>query len=295
MHALFFATHQMDAVDVRLLRHYVDDLKALPEAALFLLLFRAVATPPLSQGELEAWRDHEKKSGAPGFLWNEDGLRHLYPRLKTALSRKTNLEFRHTPRHVAKYFFFHASLMLWKQTFGHVYPSIDFWWRIEPDALFAGPLSDMVRLSLPVRVDLMLPNIQSKPQYPSWPHWQRNAEEFEGVADEMMKHSLVSFGRYSNRLLAVMARRWEAGRLGYEEISIATACANSGSDLPCTMGSFARARIFAAKRCVYRPVWNCSAFLKARIAESHELWHPVKERQCLVEWFDQRTPEQNTQ
>ena len=79
-----------------------------------------------------------------------------------------------------------------------------------------------------------------------------------------------------------------AGRVGYEEITLPTTCAVAGTSA-CTMESFsARAKIRSAKRCVFRPVWPCTSFLRARGEQTHELWHPVKNRSCVVDWLDAR-------
>ena len=284
--AIFFATHTLDDVDERLLRHYSRELAAVPTVGLFTLLFRSEAAAPLAAGELATWDARSKRSGVDLWLWDEPGLRQLFPNLELALHRSA--AHKSTPKAVANYFFFHCSLLLWNATFGHLHPSIEYYWRMEPDALFAGSLSRMVELAAPVRVDVLLPHIEPQSNWAAWPHWSRNSELIANTPADKRFMSLVSFGRYSAHFLrSIMAREWTAGKVGYEEITLPTTCATSSS--PCSMESFWRhCKIKSAKRCVFRPVWNCSSFLKARQQETAELWHPVKDRRCVVEWLDGR-------
>lgn len=290
--AVFLATHELGDIDVRLARHYVSDLASNHVAArLFILLFRTESSAPLGATELSKWRMREKESGAEIFLWNEIGLRRLFPALGEALTSSAGLA--KTPRKVAKYFFFHASLLLWHATIGSRYPNLEYFWRIEPDAMFAGRLGDMVQLAWPVRADVLLPHIQSEAQNPGWPHWRRNewgtGAMLKGIPAAQRLMSLVPIGRYSLRFLNItMAGAWWArGRIGYEEISLPTACASASSQEQCTLENFyTTAKIHSAKRVIYRPVWECEAFLTARQQETHELWHPVKNRSCLVDWLD---------
>ena len=298
--ALFFATHVLDSVDSKLIRHLVHDLQPRPEARLFVLHFREQSN--MSITELAALRTQATASDADVWLWNEDGLRHAFPRVASALAngtargsfRGSSTRRQRTPRAFVRYHFFHASLSLWNLTFGHRWPSIEYFWRIEPDALFAGSLTDLLRLTSSVQKDVLLPSIVPKgPSNMAWPHWQRNADEFPDQPGALLHSSLVSFGRYSNRFLRdVMEVRWADGRLGYEEISLPTACARAAEN-KCSMDSFWRYKIHSAKRCLYRPIWNCSDFLQAREAETHELWHPVKDRRCVVEWLDRRAKGHN--
>ena len=45
------------------------------------------------------------------------------------------------------YFFMHSALLLWLRAHGSSYPRLRYMWRLEPDVLFAGPLSHLVRAS----------------------------------------------------------------------------------------------------------------------------------------------------
>ena len=300
---IFFATHTLhDDLDRRLINHYVEDLSKYPSARMFVPLFRESATSlhrvqdisrvGMESDELAQLRSQASATGAEVWLWGQSSLSYCYPRLAAALANATakGSAMRRTPRTVSKYFFFHASLALWMHTFGHSFPAIDFFWRMEPDSLFAGSLPLMLELSSAVKADLLLPNIASKAANEGWPHWKRNRDEFESVPVSQLHQSLVSFGRYSRRFLRmVMGQKWAAGHLAYEEIALPTACAIAAAadDNSCTMESFWRSsKIRSAKKCVYRPVWNCSDFLQARRQETRELWHPVKDRRCLVEWLD---------
>ena len=139
------------------------------ECRLFVLLFRTAASPPLTAAELTVWRGRSESCGADIFLWDEEGLRHLFPPLGHTIA--TSHSRAHTPKSFRNYFFFHASLLLWNATFGQSYPSIERFWRIEPDAIFAGPLSRMLELASPVTADVLLPHIEAQHQNPTWPHW----------------------------------------------------------------------------------------------------------------------------
>mmetsp|Transcript_45153 Transcript_45153/g.118482 ORF Transcript_45153/g.118482 Transcript_45153/m.118482 type:complete len:316 (-) Transcript_45153:424-1371(-) len=123
-----------------------------------------------------------------------------------------------------------------------------------------------------------------------WPHWERNRDTMAGIPMEKRFMSLVSLGRYSNTFLQrTMGTRWTDGQLGYEEISLPTSCAMDVK-ARCTMESlWKRSKVKTAKRCIYRPVWECASFLAARKAHNQELWHPVKDRTCLVAWLNSQS------
>jgi len=278
-HALFFATHVMDDPDTALVRDYVLDLAQQKSAAkLSVLYYRPATSPqPMSTGEAGDLRRVARLTGTTLHVWSEDDLFALFPALERSLSKSASLA--QTPRAFKRYFFFHASLLLWNSTWGHLYPQLEYFWRLEPDALYAGRLSRMISSSAHVHADLLLPNIESESQTPDWPHWGRNHELIASVPARKRHMSLVSFGRYSGTFLRVLARQWEVGAVGYEEISLPTWCALSDH---CSMESFwQRSHIKSAKKCVWRPAWNCSAYLEARRRETQELWHPVKDRSCL--------------
>ena len=115
--AVFFATHELDDTDVRLVRHYVADLASRHLARLFILVFRKESSQPLTATELEAWRAREAASGAEIFLWNEGGLRRLFPHLGSALASSKTLA--HTPRAFNKYFYKTFSSTTYNSTFYH--------------------------------------------------------------------------------------------------------------------------------------------------------------------------------
>lgn len=284
--AVFFATHTMDETDTALVRHYVDDLEQHFRAAkLFILYYQSAQSLPASSSHVGSWLRTAARSRSAMCVWNEAGLFSLFPRLEGALSNSSALA--ETPKPFRRYFFFHASLLLWNATYGHAFPGIEYWWRIEPDVLFAGSLSQMIEHASHVRVDLLLPNIESQSEIPDWPHWERNRDTIDGVPTNKRFMSLVCLGRYSSAfLLQTMGQRWATGVLGYEEISLSTSCAVDSS---CQMESlWRRSKVKTAKHCLYRPVWECSRFLAARAAENQELWHPVKNRSCVVEWLTSR-------
>ena len=102
----------------------------------------------------------------------------------------------------------------------------------------------------------------------------------------------------------LMTGSWDAGLVGYEELSIPMIClATTG----CTVSQFgSRATIereisgirdyvkpypmennfanglFYSSRVQFRPGWTCAEYLAGRNNDTHELWHPVKDRTCLL-------------
>ena len=196
------------------------------------------------------------------------------------------------PRDTGRYFWFHASLLLWNATYGHAYPAVRYWWRIEPDVLFAGSWSYLLAIASRDTADLLLPQYTRWADHPNYPHWEWNAPILAGVPRSEWVYSLVSIGRYSMRFMRVMASKWAAGVAGYEEILLPLSCTPRSN---CTRSSFSRlhaagwrkSRVNEAFR--YRPEWSCDSFLRAAASHSGELWHPVKTRACWARYLDSCT------
>ena len=89
-----------------------------------------------------------------------------------------------------------------------------------------------------------------------------------------------------------MARKWAAGVAGYEEILLPMSCTASDG---CVRGSFHHMhsrgwrQTHVSDYFRYRPDWGCGVFLKSAAAHTQELWHPVKHRECWVEYLDSCT------
>ena len=113
----------------------------------------------------------------------------------------------------------------------------------------------------------------------------------------------MSVGRYSGRFLAHMAARWARGAVGFEEVALPMACVALGR-AACELGTFRRLRTQrshhhhrAAEAAHgrptaigeffrYRPAWGCDDFVGAAARHTHELWHPLKRRDCWVAYLD---------
>lgn len=93
----------------------------------------------------------------------------------------------------------------------------------------------------------------------------------------------MSIGRYSRRFMHLMAARWAAGQVGYEEIFLPMSCtAREG----CRRDSF-RSLLGSGLHFRFRPNWNCTTFLRSAMSVSRPLlWHPVKRRQCWADYLD---------
>lgn len=302
---LFFATHAVDATDARLLRHYQRDLSRLPHTQLWLLHYVEGAgsrddddpSVPPSRATVGALR----RLGLRTCLWRQRDLFRVFPRMEAAL--RSSAGYARTSVMVRRYYFFTASLLVWNATFGHALPT-DLWWRIEPDVLYSGRLSALVVRSLqafPRDVDLLLPNIRpANRNNPSrtWQlsssdsQWHANRELLAGVDERHWLHSLVAIGRYSSRFLRAMAARWGAGVVGYEEILLPLTCSTLGEP-HCRMASWQEGdwrtwREGGGERphLHHANASGCAEFLEARVRASNALWHPVKNRSCLVSWLD---------
>ena len=77
---------------------------------------------------------------AAACRWSFGTLRRALPALA---SRTRNASAAYATRfsssqgeNYRRYFYFHASLLLWNMTFGHAYPRVKYYWRVEPDVLF---------------------------------------------------------------------------------------------------------------------------------------------------------------
>ena len=201
------------------------------------------------------------------------------------------------------YWYFHASLGLWNATYGHAYPNARYFWRLEPDVLYAGrdPLPSLVQRAAMTKVawDVLSPFVQPRNNTELFPetyvsrapykhHWDKNAELLEGVPPAKQVHVLVCANRYSASFLRdTMGTRWNHGVVGYEEILLPVACL---TDRRCSLAPFSMAKI-PVKHLKYRisrnqEYWNCTQFLDALKSDSRDLWHPVKDRRCYADYVD---------
>ena len=316
---VFFATHALTPLDVRLYRHYSRQLRySQSRARLWVLLYQP------AQDGVQSLPDASKEVEAGVCVWGDGTLRRALP----ALAARTAGASANTPDpNHRRYFWFHSSLLLWNRTFGHAYPNVRYLWRVEPDVLFAGSWTELVGLAdRQQSVDLLLPHLTTHAAHPGvipcdpnpgpqagcphpsagsfdahsaphcgqYPHWGRNKHILRRIPREEWVYSLVSIGRFSRRFMELMARKWAAGIAGYEEILLPMSCtARDG----CVRGSFHRMHSHGWRQTHvsdyfrYRPDWGCGTFLRSGAAHTQELWHPVKHRECWVEYLDSCTPQ----
>jgi len=117
----------------------------------------------------------------------------------------------------------------------------------------------------------------------------------QGLPPNRRLWSLVSVSRLSRTFVQHLTTEWwRKGRVGYEEVLLPTACVRAGQR--CTLASFATTgagvglpilRLGTRHHVVgrhfrFRPEYACHEFKNALQNETHELWHPVKTRECLV-------------
>ena len=101
--------------------------------------------------------------------------------------------------------------------------------------------------------------------------------------------SLVSIGRFSRRFVSRwLADRYNAGDIGYEEIFLPTICAAAAG---CRLAEFGRGAGTLGHQLIYRPGWSheCAQTLEALRDCQNRLWHPAKDRNCLVDYLDANT------
>ena len=152
--AVFFATHEIEPNDERLLLRYKTELAEVP---LWILFLRPKSRQPLALQRL-------RTAGVPNFVWNRHKIGSQLPRLAAALARAerdNGSAYSQTPEPNLKlYFFMHSALLLWLRAHGASYPRLRYMWRLEPDVLFAGPLSHLVSLAAQhVSADVLLPKL----------------------------------------------------------------------------------------------------------------------------------------
>mmetsp|Transcript_50982 Transcript_50982/g.108939 ORF Transcript_50982/g.108939 Transcript_50982/m.108939 type:complete len:320 (-) Transcript_50982:231-1190(-) len=284
---MFFASHSLDTVDARLYLHYSRQLRFALQPTrtrLWLLLYQS-KLPDVRIAPAEATAI---EGGA--CSWGDGALRAVFPRLASAID--TNADISRTPQvNHRRYWWFHASLLLWNRSFGHAYPRLRYWWRVEPDVLFSGSWADLLLRTSRRDEDVVLPRLISYAHDPTYPHWPLNQHLLRDVPNDQWLYSLVSIGRYSSRFIAHMAREWRAGAIGYEEVSLPMGCVKLGRDR-CRLASFQRLRSggwrtsYIANYFRYRPAWKCGEFLLAAASHTQEIWHPVKNRTCWVRYLD---------
>ena len=331
----FIATHEVDDVDVRLFRYYQRALDCAEprdkphcaavggghhasEISLWVLLYRSVnrfdgvapsTAEVVRRDDVDA-NEQRRQSAAHGAevaIWSERDVERVFPKVAHAIDRRWR-HYRANTSHndsnyLHNYYWFHTSLLVWNATYGHAYPNARYFWRLEPDVLYAGrdPLPSLVQRAAMTKVawDVLSPFVQPRNNTELFPetyvsrapykhHWDKNAELLEGVPPAKQVHVLVCANRYSASFLRdTMGSRWNHGVVGYEEILLPVACL---TDRRCSLAPFSMAKI-PVKHLKYRisrnqEYWNCTQFLDALKSDSRDLWHPVKDRRCYADYVD---------
>ena len=309
-HLVFVATHASDCASVTLdgCRIGLDDVRLFdahardarrwqPTTGVWLLLF---VRANLERGTRARLGDPGRSTDAHGaYAWSERALWNAFPLLGAAAATHPGLA-QEESTYLKLYYYFHAALALWLAEFGRAYPRLRYMWRVETDTMFTGRLDQLVALSAGEDADVLLSHAHRWDQEHgrlNYPHWDRNTELLSTVPERHRVWALVSVGRFSVRFVReIMAPRWAAGVLGYEEILLPTTCLNTSG---CRLAHFNPWRTVNATRVWFRVgnrTWAvsdpdlvvngsfpCEDALRARTVPTLELWHPVKQRGCFLD------------
>lgn len=291
--ASFFASHELIASDKVILRKSAQEIvHSIPSASVWLLLFDAERKGPMEQDRGLQLADLRTA------VWGEDAVRLEFPRLwdhargrsgigDSGASAKANGAV-HDGKFYSRFDWFHCSLLLWFRRIGYAtQPSVQWFWRLELDVLFSGPFDALLLRSAREPADVLLPGFQAdENESATWPFWTANRHLLAAFTAANLTHAMVSIGRFSRRfILEVMAPLWTAGLAGFEEALIPMACANLSGGA-CTLARFGAQSSVSDARFAYRPPWRCAEYVSARKRRTHELWHPVKTRECVARFLE---------
>jgi len=315
-HMVSIATHRKDDVDAhgstnrvifRQLARELMDGKGLAQ------LWVTIYDKELPSTRMEYSQELSAELGPGGWAtWGDRTLTAIFPRAAHSLLRHRGVQFE-APQYLGLYYFLTASLGMWDRTFGANYHSLKYWWRMEPDVLFSGNLYSFVATSaIHSDADCVLPGpFLSQNQMPYYGHWLLNPDLVQATPPQKRMWSIVVIGRYSRRMLDLLMANWDAGMLGYEEITMPMLCLNSPG---CSLSQFGvRGAItqelssrdmlrpypekpnfangaFYSSKVQFRPEWTCQEYLRDRLNGTLALWHPVKDRSCLTDkvWAEGR-------
>ena len=288
-----------DELDLRGLARYANELRGQPQWAIWLQLYREGGTERHTPVRVR----NINISAVDGIsLWGERAAWERFPRLAAAVNVHPHM--REQPRYIQFYYYFHVALALWFDAFGSRYPRVRHVWRLESDAFFAGSLAELCALTENVDADVLLPSTYHRNrshmtrEYAHWPH----QTFLSSVPASAHVFALVCVGRYSRKFITeLMTLKWAEGVVGFEEILIPTACLNATS---CTLVQFDGRESVAAHHVKFRVLepspltgapgpraWECGEFLQARgrlsSTRTLDLWHPVKDRTCVLSALEQ--------
>ena len=144
-------------------------------------------------------RAHAKITPGAGydvFTWSNERLFWAYPAMSSALenarrsTRNDPMMSYDEDEYLFLYYFFHASIGLWRKERGAAYPNARYYWRIEPDVVFTAPISRLVAQFDAFPVDLLLPAYASRATDPAYAMWTKNVG-FQDRFDELPPNQQV--------------------------------------------------------------------------------------------------------
>ena len=144
---VFYATHSpVPQTDITLLSHYAVDLSA-AAASLWVMLHvddteltddaklpRLRRSSGAAASALADARALAPAIGAGVCVWSFSMVAHRLPQLAAGLacSRGYAVE---RDKHLRRYYWMHASLLLWNDLYGATHPRMRWLWRLEPDVM----------------------------------------------------------------------------------------------------------------------------------------------------------------
>uniref|UniRef100_A0A7S4AZV4 Uncharacterized protein n=1 Tax=Chrysotila carterae TaxID=13221 RepID=A0A7S4AZV4_CHRCT len=283
---VFFATHTTARDDSRLIRHYSQKMRrdaSLHAEAWTLLYEDSGKKEGHGYLDLHAWENY---TDARLFVWNEAKLFDLFSALPVALasipgvSQTKNI-------YLKRYFYFHASLLLWNTSHGQEYPHLRYWWRLELDVVFPMGIGMVIRTASLQNADVLLPKLIPASKNTQYQHFQKNTAWLSNISRALWTWSLVSIGRYSSRFLRdIMRPQWQSGQIAYEEIALPTSCMISKW---CEVRSFSNISHphLNMSNFRFRPEHACQDFLQSVLSTNKfEIWHPLKNRSCYTNYLE---------
>ena len=297
---VLLATHVVDRVDARIWGEYYAPgiRRSLPQTELWLLAYHETAWPPVGayyETADERARFERKARELVGWqathtlqtcLWSNRDVAREYPAMRSAATLLPKME---SQVHLRRYYWFHASLGVFRAVHGHAYPNVRYFWRIEPDVVpaWAGtaPLAGMLAAAARASTaDVLLPQTCSQVDCPWYPHFGRPASKklLAGIPEEKRLWTLVCVGRYSAAFVRGMeAEVWRPARIAYEEVLLPTRCRN---DRNCVLE-----RLVHPATIQWKPddwSWSCNDVISSARRDDGYIFHPMKARACYLEYLD---------
>jgi len=240
-------------------------------------------------------------------VWGERAVWAQFPAMETALTAHPHI--RREIAYLQKYYWFHAGLAVLLASIGSRYPALRYLWRMETDVFFTGSMDQLVSLAANDPADVLLPDTYGGNRtIVARSYYHFGYQTFLSTVDPAKRvFALVCVGRFSRRFLEkIMTPKWADGTVGYEEILLPTICLNTTG---CTLAQFSGWDNVAGNHVRFRVTeaspsgmlgprhWECQEFLQARRTKGGtlDLWHPVKDRACVLDALDQEEAESDNE